>query len=533
MSKLAIIYKAKEYSLFSIIKHYSSCNITTSSNNNKIIVLDGVLKDKNESYFEIVEGDPDYVDLEISPTFTINKKSKSGYYMFIFENKYVEEYASKHEISIDEAIEKIKKEASLHYFEFDKEDYRKLKIIRDSNIEYEEQDKKNNKKSIIMNSTYTTRRYPFSKVLSSSEDYDEQIKEAKEKIKSVNIDNIDVKSIIDSISNKIIKQDKSIKTLVCNIYFNQKLIDSLSLDKENSNNELDSRKVAILLDGATGVGKTALAKEIAAKFKLPIVIENANSFSETGYVGATITDILENLLKKAKGDINLAQRGIVFLDEIDKIAKRNELDATSMKLGVQKELLGFMSGGTYELDLGMSSLLTSNKVQFDTSKLTFIFAGAFTDMKDEKKEQNNKKYIGFNNIEENKNTYSVDTEDYVNFGLMREFFGRIKVISHMKTYTKEDLKSILFKSTISPLKGLEKTCILFGATGIDYDDEFIDTVVEKAYDMGTNARALQSIMSSIQNILLYKLEIGEYLGEKVVLDKSLLDIIEKEKVIEY
>ena len=204
-----------------------------------------------------------------------------------------------------------------------------------------------------------------------------------------------------------------------------------------------------------------------------------------------------------------------------------------MKLGVQKELLGFMSGGTYELDLGFMPLFVKDKVQFDTSKLTFIFAGAFTDMKEEKIEINNKKTIGFNNIENNNNSYLVDTEDYINFGLMREFFGRIKVISHMKTYTKEDLREILEKSSISPLKGFEKTCILFGAEGIEYNDEFISSVVDKAYDMGTNARALQSIMSSIQNILLFDLEVGEYIGKKVVLEKSLLEEIDKEKVIEY
>ena len=529
MSKVAVVYKAKSYNLFEVINYYACCSITTSTDNKKIIVLDGALKDKNETFFELLQGDPDYVDLEISPTFTINEKSESGYYMFIFENSYVEEYALKHEIPIDKAINKIKMEASLFHFEFDKKDFKKLKIFRDTNKVFTEQEEKD----FIKYCGYSQRPRFSSNVVCPKADYDEIIKEAKERLNELSMDNVDIKSIINSISNKIVGQDKSIKTLVCNIYFNQKLIDSLSRDKENSNNELDSRKVAILLDGATGVGKTALAKEIASKFNLPIVIENANSFSETGYVGATITDILENLLKKANGDLELAQRGIVFLDEIDKIAKKSELDATSMKLGVQKELLGFMSGGTYELDNGMPRLFAADKEKFDTSKLTFIFAGAFTDMKDEKKEQNNKKCIGFNNVEENKNSYSVDTEDYINFGLTREFFGRIKVISHMKTYTKDDLKNILFKSTISPLKGLEKTCILFGSTGIEYDDEFIDTIIDKAYDMGTNARALQSIMSSIQNILLYKLETGEYLDKKVVLDKSLLDIMEKEKVIEY
>ena len=532
MSKLAIIYK-EESDYHKLIKYNSSCSITTKLDNKKIIVLDGKFRDKDEQFFETIIGDPSFIDLDIRPTFTINEKSTTGYYMFIFENDYINEYASKYEITYDEAIKRISEYASKYQFEYDKSDYRKLQLFR-VRRSFSEKSKKfsieNNIKNISSTSLYN---YPLSTFLNLNEEYDNKIKKEQEKKKKYSMDNVDIKEIINNINEKIIKQDKSIKTLVCNIYFNQRLIDSLSNANENINNELDSRKVAILLDGATGVGKTALAKEIASKFNLPIVIENANAFSETGYVGATITDILEKLLQKANGDLALAQRGIVFLDEIDKIAKKNELDSTSMKLGVQKELLGFMSGGTYELDLGFMPLFVKDKVQFDTSKLTFIFAGAFTDMKEEKIEINNKKTIGFNNIENNNNSYLVDTEDYINFGLMREFFGRIKVISHMKTYTKEDLREILEKSSISPLKGFEKTCILFGAEGIEYNDEFISSVVDKAYDMGTNARALQSIMSSIQNLLLFDLEVGEYIGQKVVLEKSLLEEIDKEKVIEY
>ena len=528
MSKLAIIYKEKsDYN--NLIRYISSCNITTKLDNKKIIVLDGEFKDKDEHFFETIIGDPSFIDLDIKPTFTIDKKSKSGYYMFIFENEYIDEYASKYEITHEDAIKQISEDASKYQFMFDNDDYRKLRIMR-ARRSFSEKSKdvvpKISNSSLLYN-------YPLSTFLNANAEYENKIKEKQLKQKQFSMDNVDIKEIISDINNKIIKQDKSIKTLVCNIYFNQKLIESLSNTTDNINNELDSRKVAILLDGATGVGKTALAKEIASKFKLPIVIENANAFSETGYVGATITDILEKLLKKANGDLDLAQRGIVFLDEIDKIAKKNEYDQTSMKLGVQKELLGFLSGGVYELDLGIIPLFGKDKVQFDTSKLTFIFAGAFTDMKEEKIVNNYKKAIGFNNIENNKNSYSVDTEDYINFGLMREFFGRIKVISHMKTYTKEDLKEILEKSTISPLNGFEKTCIMFGYEGISYDDEFIEAVVDKAYKMGTNARALQSIMSSIQNMLLFDLETNLYEDNYVKLDKSLLDEIEKEKIIEY
>ena len=533
MSKLAIIYKSKQDYFFDIAKFYCACTITTKAKDNSICVLDGEFKDKDDSYFGIIEGDPEFVYLNTRSTFTINKKSESNYYMFIFENKFIDEFAEEYNINQEEAIDKIIYNASLAYFEMKKDNKLKIYYSNESKLDKKDgNDFSKFEKYLISNSTALI-NYPLSAFVASTVNYDEKIKHAQEKAKEYVYQGIDIKETIDTIGKKIIEQDKAIKTLVCNINFNQRLIDSLSEEKENSNNELDSRKVGILLDGATGVGKTALAKEIASKFNLPIVIANANSFSETGYVGATITDLLEELLKKAKGDIKLAQRGIVVLDEVDKIAKRNEYDQTSMKLGVQKELLGFMSGGTYEIETGLSNIFMSNKVKFDTSKLTFIFAGAFTDMKEEKIEQNNKNAIGFTENENKSNSYKVDTEDYVKFGLMREFFGRIKVISHMKTYTKEDLKNILFKSTISPLKGLEKTCILFGAEGIEYNDEFITSVVEKAYEMGTNARALQSIMSSIQNMILYDLEIGEYIGKKVVLDKTLLEEIEKEKVIEY
>lgn len=526
MSKLAIIYKKEEAG---VISFYGPTRVDIYSN--KIKILEGSLKGVDNSFFGLLEGDPEYIEEDINPTFTIDKEVESGYYLFIFEDSFIKEYSKTNNIDEKEATYKIISLASYTNFFIDKVFPRKLGVTKsDMGLSYEEI--KRLFEAEIKNSSKGPINYPLSIMAFASRDYNEEIQEQRKSIERITKD-VDIKKIIDEISNKIIEQEASIRTVACNIYFNQKLIDSLDQDNDNINNELDSRKVGILLDGATGVGKTALAKEISSKFNLPIVIENANSFSETGYVGATITDILGNLLKKAKGNLELAQRGIVFLDEVDKIAKKNEYDDTSMKLGVQKELLGFMSGGTYEIEYGMPTLFGANKISFDTSKLTFIFAGAFTDMKEQKIEENNKNSIGFTQKDKKDNSYSVDAEDYIKFGLMREFFGRIKVISHMKTYTKEDLKKILFESTISPLSGLEKTCIMFGAKGIKYDESFIDSVVDKAYNMGTNARALQSIMSSIQNILLYSLETGEYIDNYIELDKTLLDEIEKEKIIKY
>ncbi len=365
-------------------------------------------------------------------------------------------------------------------------------------------------------------------VINKSEKQIEKIA-TEEKNRKINIENQisseNVRNMINMISKRIIGQEDAIKTLVTNICLNQLLFNSLeNMTNKNIKNELDSRKQTILLDGSTGTGKTAIAKEIGAKLKLPIVIENANSYSETGYVGPTITDILVKLYKKSNGDIIKAQRGIVFLDEVDKIAVADS-DSKSMKLGVQQELLGFISGSTYKIKLN-DNPFEKNYIEFDTSKLTFILSGAFTNLKERKMRENDKSKFGFSssNLIDKKKEYEVTPEDYVSEGLMREFFGRIKVVATTKTYSVEDLKNILLNSEISPLKGFEKTCIMFGYNGIEYTDEFIDEICSEAYNMSTGARALQNLMSGIQDILLLDLITKKIdINKPVMLTKDLLD----------
>ena len=335
--------------------------------------------------------------------------------------------------------------------------------------------------------------------------------------------NINVVELIESINKKIIGQEEAIKTLAANIYFNQKLIDVLEKEGKIDKGELDARKISILLDGSTGTGKTAIVKEIADSLSLPMEIVNANSFSETGYVGPTITDVLSKLLKKANGDVDLAERGIIVFDEIDKIAANAGWNGKDMKQGVQEELLGFLSGGIYDISEG--SNLLSKSTPFDTSKLTFILSGAFTSIKDKKIKEQGTSTIGFSGSEnEKKKEYEVTPQDYIDYGLMREFFGRVKVLSSTKSYEKEDLKKILLESTISPLRNFEKTVQMFGYSGISYDDEFLDSICEEAYGMNTGARALQTIISGIQNKMLLDLTTQKYdLSQPITLTKQSLE----------
>ena len=346
---------------------------------------------------------------------------------------------------------------------------------------------------------------------------------------------IDVNEIINDINSKIVGQESTVKTLVTNIYYNQLLIDSLSNGKDVDLAELDSRKVSILLDGSTGTGKTAILKDIASKLNLPIDIVNANSFSETGYVGPTITDILSRLLKQANGNLELAERGIIVLDEIDKIATPADYDGRDMKKGVQEELLSFIGGGKY--DVATSNGFIKSSVSFDTSKITFILSGAFTKLRDNKIKEQEKKIngMGFNtSYNDGKKEYEITSQDYIDYGLMREFFGRIKVLTSTKSYTVEDLKKILLESRISPLRNLEKTVQMFGYSNLHYNEEFLNKICEEAYKLDTGARGLQSIMSGIQNKILMDLINQSYnVNEPIEINNNILSEYKKDNIRTY
>ena len=416
--------------------------------------------------------------------------------------------------------------------------WKKRRNILEKNLTPQDLNKRKSIQKIVESSSPKEKQEleTFDSLLNRMLQLEEKLK-VKEENKKEEISDIKVNSVIDKITNKIIGQDDAIKTLVSNIYHNQKLIDFISEQEEIDPSLLDSSKVSILLDGETGTGKTAIEKEIAKELDLPIVITSANSFSETGYVGPTITDILKKLLDQTNGDIKKAERGIVVLDEIDKITKEEGIAGKSMHEGVQNELLSFIGGGEYDISNGGFGFF-SNKIKFDTSKLTFILSGAFTDLREQKIEEEEKKYksMGFtyNDESNTEKTYTLLPEDYIKSGLKREFFGRIKVLTGTKSYDHDAYKKILLESKISPLKNFEQTVKLYGYPGIEYDDSFVDKLAEEAIKMKTGARGLQTVMSGIQNKLLMGLINHEFdLDKKIKLTTNLIDEYNKSYVRKY
>lgn len=312
----------------------------------------------------------------------------------------------------------------------------------------------------------------------------------KSKKKEFNIHNINTEEVINKIKEKVVAQDETVETMVRYIHKNQMLIEKLPPE------EVERQKGNVILDGPTGTGKTYIMKQIARHMELPIVITQATMYTSTGYKGVELQQMLTALLKETDGDLEAAQRGIVVLDEFDKLGNGKGDSPLEIRKAVQQDLLTYMSGAKYTVEYKGKSY------DFDTSKITFVCLGAFTDYREKQKD----------NLDEAGN-YKMYSEDYINAGIMREMVGRFKLMTSTKKYTKEALKQILTESTASPLRDLMSVGENVYNTTIIFDEIIIDEIIEHAYNMNTGARALQTVVSDIENTLLKTLEENRLTGE--------------------
>ena len=290
---------------------------------------------------------------------------------------------------------------------------------------------------------------------------------------------------LEDIKSKFVGQEECVEKLFCNIVWNQQI--SLI-------NQSDGRSI-IFIDGPTGTGKTAITKEITNVLKLPCVTTSITNYSASGYVGGNLIDVLYQLYEQAEGNPFFAERGIVVLDEFDKISyKDSDLE---MKKAVQHQLLDLMGGGTYTLSSSDKKRFLYEDYEFDTSKLTFVCIGALTNLRDKKTKFS--KQIGFGAKEQQKEQeeYEINSEDLITMGLERELVGRINTFIPTKEYSEEDLKNILLNSTISPLIGFENVLDHMGI-GLTTEEDVYDLIAHEAYEMKTGARALQTIVNSIR-----------------------------------
>lgn len=331
----------------------------------------------------------------------------------------------------------------------------------------------------------------FSNLINKALKECEPVKEEKEEGENV-------LSIINELKEIIKGQDEAIESVVTNVLIN------LKTAKENVN----IQKSTILIDGSTGTGKTLLVTELAKILNSPVIIKNSTNYSTVGYVGDDLKNILTDLLRTANSDISKAENGIVCLDEIDKLGDTS----LEIRRGIQQELLSYLSGTTVEVTLNKKTYM------FDTSNLTFIFMGAFTNMKEKKN-----KSIGFDSKENIRET----TTDYVKAGMLREFMGRINVITKTNDLKIEDIENILINSKISPLKEL----ILIGklySVEITFTEGFIKKASFDALKENIGARGIHRVINKVKNKLLLPIMTGSLsevlLTEDILEDEYELDV---------
>lgn len=304
----------------------------------------------------------------------------------------------------------------------------------------------------------------------------------KEKYKEINIKDIDPDAVISTIKEKVVAQDNTVETIVNNIYNNQIVVES------KDSNYIKTQKAHIILDGPTGTGKTLIMKEVAENMSLPIYITQSTMYTTTGYQGVELQRMLIELLKRTDGNLEAAQRGIVVLDEFDKLGNGEGSSSLEIRKAVQEDLLTYLSGATYTVEYKGKSY------DFDTSNLTFVCLGAFTDYREKQKDY----------LDENGN-YEMTPEDYIKSGIMRELVGRLQLNASTQSLGKADLRKILVESSISPMKNLQGLAKDQYKTNLIFDEEIIDEIVEIAYETNTGARALSTIVADIRNLVLNKL----------------------------
>ena len=327
--------------------------------------------------------------------------------------------------------------------------------------------------------------------------------------------------IKDYLDEYVIGQDSAKELLSVHAYNHYKRISKLIKDTvvEKSN---------ILLMGSTGTGKTLLGKTLAKKLKVPFAIADATTLTESGYVGEDVESVLERLLTLADFDIDLAQRGIVFIDEIDKKARRSESNTNTRDVsgeGVQQALLRLIEGTTTKIKLQNSKKFGDDYTEFDTSNVLFILSGAFVGIEDIiEKRIKRKSNIGFNSRivsgdERNTLLDNIVNVDVVNYGLIPELVGRLPVIATLEQLNKKQLRMLLTDIKNSTLQQVNALLELDGID-LQFGEDYLDFIAEKCFKSKIGARSIKSLIDNSVTNLMYRIEEFNKMGVKIIkLDK--------------
>ena len=337
----------------------------------------------------------------------------------------------------------------------------------------------------------------------------------------------EIKEILDEY---VIGQEEAKKVLAVAVYNHYKRVayeENIEEKQEISDDDVEIQKSNILLVGPTGCGKTLLASTLAKILNVPFAIADATTLTEAGYVGEDVENILLKLIQAADGDIEKAEKGIIYIDEIDKITRKSENPSITRDVsgeGVQQALLKIVEGTIASVPpQGGRKHPQQEMIQIDTSNILFICGGAFDGLEKIIEARMDQSTIGFNSqIKDKTATEDVGEmfhkalpQDLIKFGLIPEFVGRVPVVVSLDSLDEEALVRILKEPKNAIIKQYQA---LFGLdeVALEFTDEAVEAVAHKSFERKTGARGLRSILESVMNEVMYEIPSDETISKCII-----------------